>query len=117
MCDRVPGPFNDAVDLNVRQREEFAKRHPIGEKEMKRIQASFDRAQAAWIEEFGRLDEIALDVFHGKRGGFIRKYADAWSHADAWNKRLMRPAWVEFIVKYNLEVDPEGTGLEAEVSC
>lgn len=109
-CDRVPGPFNDAVDENVRQREESAKRHPIGEKEMKRIQASLERAKIAYTTEFGRLDYIAVEVFHGQWGGFIWKYADAWSHADANDKRLMRPVWVELIVKYNLEVDPEGTG-------
>lgn len=113
MCDRVPGPFNDAVDRNDRERREHIERHPIGEKEMKRIMVSLKRAKIAYIAEFARLDRIAVDVYHGQRCRFIRKYADAWLSADANNKRLMRSAWVELVIKYNLEVDPEGTGGES----
>lgn len=108
--DRIPGPLNDAVDRRDRERREFINRHPIGEKEMERIMASLERANIAWTAEFGRLDRIAVDVYHGQRGPFIRKYAAAWLAADAWNKRLMRPVWLAFIIKYNLEVDPTGTG-------
>lgn len=113
-CDRVPGPFNDAVDRNDRERLEHIKRHPIGEKEMKRIMASLERANIAYTAEFARLDRIAVDVYHGQRCGFLKKYVAAWMHADAGDKRVMRSAWVELIVKYNLEVDPEGTGVPEE---
>ena len=106
--DRVPGPFNDAVDEETRRRRELIERHLSGEDITQDLDALILRAQAAWLAEFGRLDEIAVDVYHGQRGGFIRKYADAWGHADAFNKRLMRPAWEAFIRKYNLEEDPSG---------
>ena len=52
----------------------------------------------------------AVDVYHGKRGGFLRKFADAWTHADMGNKYLMKPVWQALIRKYNLEEDPDGTG-------
>lgn len=113
--DRILGPFNDAVDEETRQRRELNERHLGGEENARKIQEALDRAQATWIEEFGCLDEIAVDVFHGRRGGFIRKYADTWLHADAWNKRLMKPVFQALIRKYDLEADPKGTGvLEAE---
>jgi len=113
--DRIPGPFNDAVDEETRQRREQNERHFGGEENEKTIQKALDRAQASWIAEFGRFDEIAVDVFYGHRGRFIRKYADAWLHADAWNKRLMKPVFQALIRKYDLEADPKGTGvLEAE---
>jgi len=77
---------------------------------MKRKRDALARARTSWTHEFGRLDVIAVDVYHGKRGGFLRKYADAWIHADAFNKRLMQPAWEALIKKYGLEEDPHGTG-------
>lgn len=60
--------------------------------------------------EFLALDEIALGVFHGQRGHFVKKYCDAWLAADVWNKRLMRPVFERLIEKYGLEADPTGTG-------
>jgi len=109
--DRVPGPFNDRVDEETRRRREFTERHLKGKENAKKIQESLARAQASWLSEFGRLDELAVDVFYGRRGGFLIKYADAWLHADAWNKRLMRPVWEAFIRKYDLEEDPTGTAV------
>lgn len=109
--DRVPGPFNDAVDERDRERREALERHLEGKENVDKYQEAINRARASWLAEFLRLDEIAVDVYHGRRGGFIRKYADAWLHADAYNKRLMRPAWEAFIRKYGLETDPEGTAV------
>jgi len=109
--DRVPGPlsrFIPSIDEYLRARlEALATGNPHGESVAKVLR----RARASWIAEFGRLDEIAVDVYHGRRGGFIRTYADAWLHADAYNKRLMRSAWEAFIRKYGLEEDPEGTAV------
>lgn len=105
--DRVPGPFNDAVDERDRDRIEFMKRHGVAEKVIK---ATLAQARADYIAGLLRLDGIAVDVYHGRRGNFLKKYADAWLAADPSNKKKMRPAWIEFIVKYNLEADPKGTG-------
>jgi len=110
--DRIPGPFNDAVDEETRRRREQNERHLEGEENKKKVQEALERAQASWLAELGRLDEIAVDVFSGKRCEFIRTYSDAWLHADAYNKRLMRPTWLALIRKYDLEEDPEGTGGE-----
>ena len=109
--DRVPGPFDDAVDEETRRRRELIKRHLTGEDITRDLDKLLLRARASWLSEFGRLDDVALDVFHGHPGGFIRRYADAWLHADAWNKRLMRPVWEAFIRKYDLEEDPTGTAV------
>lgn len=68
------------------------------------------RAQLSWLQEFGRLDDIAREVLYSRHGAFVRKYADAWLHADASNKRLMRPVWEQFIKKYGLEENPRGVG-------
>ena len=108
--DRVPGPFNDAVDTEAERRRKLRKRHLEGKENEKTIERALLLAQASYASEFNRLDELAVDVFHGRRGAFIRKYADAWLHADVWNKRLMRPVWEAFIRKYGLEEDPTGTG-------
>jgi len=108
--DRVPGPFDDAVDEETRRRRELTERHLKGVENADKLDKALARARASWLEEFGRLDELAVDVFHGRRGGFLIKYADAWLHADAWNKRLMQPVWEAFIRKYGLEEDPTGTG-------
>jgi len=56
---------------------------------------------------WGRLDDIALHVFHGRRGGFLKVFADAWLTADAANKAILEPAWDSLIDKYNLEKEPE----------
>ena len=62
---------------------------------------------AAREAEFGLLDRIALDVVHGRRGCFLRKFADAWLHADAHNKSILRPAFLALIDKYSLQEDLE----------
>ena len=112
--DRIPGPLNDAVDEETRRLRELAGGHLDDEESMKRMRDVLARARDSWIHEFGRLDEIAVDVYHGHRGGFIRKFADAWHHADAFDKRLIQRAWEAIILKYGLEEDPEGTGKPLE---
>ena len=62
------------------------------------------QAQESYLVEFELLDRIAVDVFHSRRGGFLRMFADAWLGADAENKRILRPAWLELIRKYSLDV-------------
>lgn len=107
--DRVPGPFDDAVDEETRRRRELTARALGGEDDRDRIVRALEKTRASHLAEFGRLDMIAVDVTQGNRGGFLIKYSAAWLHADAWNKRLMRPVWEAFIRKYGLEEDPAGT--------
>ena len=113
--DRVPGPrsrFIPSIDEYLRARlRALGAGNPHGED----VAGLLRRARAAYVAEFLRLDEIALAVFGGRRGSFLRKYADAWLHADAWNKRLMRPVWESLIKKYGLEEDPEGTAVSKVV--
>ena len=108
--DRIPGPFNDIVDENSRRRRELIRRHLEGKENADKYQEAIDRSRAYWIQEFGRLDEIAIEVFNGRRGGFLIKYVDAWLHGDVYNRRLMKPVFCALILKYNLEEDPKGTG-------
>ena len=61
------------------------------------------RAQEDWEAEFGLMDRIAHHVLHSPHGAFLRKFADAWLHADAFNKRIIRFAWRGLIDKYDLE--------------
>jgi len=109
--DRIPGPrsrFIPSIDEFLEAcRKALGAGNPHGED----VGEVLRRARASYVAEFLRLDEIALAVFGGHRGGFIRRYADAWLHADAWNKRLMRPVWESLIRKYDLEENPEGTAV------
>lgn len=101
--DRIPGPlsrFIPSLEEYLRARlRALATGNPQGDD----VPGLLLQARASYVAEFLRLDDIAVDVYHGRRGGFIRKYADAWLHADAYNKRLMKPAWESFIRKYGLE--------------
>ena len=67
----------------------------------------FDAARETWEAEFGLLNRIAHHVYHSDHGGFIRKFADAWLHADADNKMILKPAWIRLIDKYSLEKELE----------
>jgi len=109
----MPGPLNDAVDATTRRREEMNKRHLEGKENVEKVEEALRQARVSFLEEFERLCAIAVDVFNGRRGSFLKKYADAFLHADPYNKRLMRPVWEAFIRKYNLEEDPTGTGAPA----
>ena len=50
-------------------------------------------------------DEIARFVLKSEHGGFLKKMADAWLQADPENKAILRGAWAEIIVKYDLNVE------------
>jgi hypothetical protein len=56
--------------------------------------------------EFGLLDKIAIEIVNGKSGEFLRKFADAWLHADDFNKKILRSAFLRLIE----EIDLEGSG-------
>ena len=45
---------------------------------------------------------IALRVYHGDHGGFMRTFADAYLQADSENEQVLRPAWMQLIDKYLL---------------
>lgn len=46
------------------------------------------------------LRSIAVRVYHGDHGGFLRTFADAYLLADKENKKILRPAWMQIIDKY-----------------
>ena len=46
---------------------------------------------------------IALRVYHGDHGGFMRTFADSYLLADSENEKILRPAWMQLIDKYLLE--------------
>lgn len=54
------------------------------------------------------LNKIAVHVYNGNYGSFLKAVADAWLKADPKNKRILRPAWVILIDKYNLDKEAEG---------
>ena len=60
------------------------------------------------MAEVDRLSCIAMDVYRGNRGSFLKAIADAWCKADPNNKRILRPAWTRIVEKYGL--DKNGTG-------
>ena len=62
---------------------------------------------AEYVAEFGRLDDVALAVVYGRRGDFLKSFANAWLRADPWNKRILREAWERLIEKYELVRDLE----------
>jgi len=55
---------------------------------------------------------IALRVYHGDHGSFMRTFADAYLLADSENEKFLRPAWMQLIDKYLLE--SHGVVQEAE---
>ncbi len=60
---------------------------------------------------FDVLDKVAADVVGDPgRGWFLRSFADAWLHADAESKEILRPAWISIIERHSLSeatVTPE----------
>lgn len=61
-------------------------------------------ARKIGMTDVGLLDKIAVEVVHGNRGEFLRKFADAWLSADDSNKTILRPAFLRLIEKHDLEV-------------
>ena len=57
---------------------------------------------------------IAIRVYHGDHGAFLRTFADSYLLADSENEQVLRPAWMQLIDKYLLE-DNGDVQEEAEV--
>lgn len=106
--DRVPGPlsrFIPPLDEFLRARlKALATGNPNGDD----VPGLLLRARASYVAEFHSLNEIALAVLEGHRRSFLRKYADAWLHADPYDKRLMLPVFQALIRKYGLEGEAAG---------
>lgn len=102
--DRVPGPFNDAVDEETRRRREENKRHLEGKENAEKVQEALRQARATLIAEFGKLNEVALATIGSPgQSPFLIKYAGAWLAGDAYNKRLMVPVFKAFIRNAGLD--------------
>lgn len=67
----------------------------------------FDRPEEKYRREVKRLNRIAQCVWNSDRGHFERKLADAWVHADSFNKRILKSAWEAVVVKYRLAEELE----------
>ena len=48
---------------------------------------------------------IAVHVVNSQHGDFLRTFADAYLRADQENEKILRPAWLALVDKYDL--DPE----------
>lgn len=48
------------------------------------------------------LHTIALRVYNGDYGSFLKAFADAYLLADMGNQRILHPVWKKFIEKYDL---------------
>jgi hypothetical protein len=55
------------------------------------------------LRDYGRLDEIAVNVSQSRQGDFVKAFSLAWQLADPFNKELLLPAWIMLIEKYKLE--------------
>jgi len=55
------------------------------------------------LEDYQKiLDDIAIAVSLSKHGSFLTTFATAWQLADPYNKRVLTPAWLNLINKYEL---------------
>jgi len=45
---------------------------------------------------------VALRVYNGDYGSFLKTFADAYLHADSENREILHPAWRQLIEKYDL---------------
>ncbi|MCK4698462.1 MAG: hypothetical protein KAT53_09210 [Dehalococcoidia bacterium] len=48
------------------------------------------------------LHTVALRVYNGDYGLFLKTFADAYLHADSENEKILYPAWRQLIEKYDL---------------
>ncbi len=48
------------------------------------------------------LNTIALRVYNGDHGSFLKAFADAYLLADMGNRKILHPAWKKLIEKYDL---------------
>jgi len=54
-------------------------------------------------KEIYDLHKIAWDVVHGKQNLFLVDSANAYLRAGKENEKILRPAWLKMIEKYNLK--------------
>lgn len=57
------------------------------------------------------LHTIALRVYNGDYGSFLKTFADAYLLADSENQKILHPAWEKFIEKHDL-LKKVGEGLK-----
>lgn len=48
------------------------------------------------------LHTVALRVYDGDYGSFLKAFADAYLIADMGNRKILHPAWRQLIEKYDL---------------
>ncbi len=48
------------------------------------------------------LHTLALRVYNGDYGSFLKTFTDAYLLADKKNRKILRPAWKKLIEKYDL---------------
>jgi len=48
------------------------------------------------------LHTVAVRVYNGDYGSFLKAFADAYLLADMGNQKILHPAWRQFIEKYDL---------------
>ncbi len=60
-----------------------------------------------WRIDTCSLDDIIHNLYNSKNSSFINAMLDAWSKADADDKRILTPAWVTIIKKYDLDKEAE----------
>ena len=46
---------------------------------------------------------IALNVYHGKHGAFLRTFADAYILSDKEDREILKPVWKQLVDKYLLK--------------
>ncbi len=49
------------------------------------------------------LQDIALHIWEGEHGAFLQTFAGLYRDANEERKKILRPAWQEFIEKYLLK--------------
>ena len=48
------------------------------------------------------LHTVAVRVYNGDYGSFLKAFADAYLLADMGNQKILHPAWRQLIEKYDL---------------
>ncbi len=54
------------------------------------------------MENEGVLHTVAVRVYNGDFGSFLKTFAGPYLHADSENQKILHPAWKQFIEKYDL---------------
>jgi len=61
------------------------------------------------LEAEKMLHIVALRVYNGDYGSFLKAFADAYLLADMGNQKILHPAWMKLIEKYDLLKRVEGS--------